>query len=170
MAPTRDVAVTYRIVRAPSPGGPRKTVVRQTEAGLKVRVDSYIFDDAKTAYEGMIIDRMANRATVLVFANELAIEAPAVGVTLPGITMTPDMAFRRGGTRSVAGLSCADWDVVPAGSAEPWKACVTADGVVLHVVSATREIEATAVAYGALPGNVFEAPAELKRVTAERKQ
>ncbi len=169
MAPTRDVTVTYRVVRAPAAGGPRKTVVRQTETGSRLRVDSYIFDDAKTAYEGMIIDRVANRATVLVFANELAVEAPAAGVALPGITMTPDMGFRRRGTRSVAGLSCTDWEVVPAGPAEPWTACVTADGVVLRAASATREIEATAVAYGAVPGGVFEVPAGLKRVTAAPK-
>ena len=169
MAPTRDVTVTFHVVRAPTAGGPRKTVVRQTEAGLKLRVDSYIFDDAKTAYEGMIVDRMANRATILVFANELAVEAPAAGVTLPGITMTPDMGFRRRGARTVAGLSCTDWDVVPAGSAEPWTACVTADGVVLRAASATREIEATAVAYGAVPGSMFEVPAGLKRMAAERK-
>ena len=169
MAPTRDVTVTYRVVRSPTAGGPRKTVMQQTEAGLRSRVDSYIFVDAKTAYEGLIVDRLANRATVLVFANELAVEAPAAGVALPGITMTPDMGFQRRESRTVAGLSCSDWDIVPAGSAEPWTACVTADGVVLRAASATREIEATAVVYGTVPGSVFEVPAGLKRMAAERK-
>ena len=59
LAPARDVTITYRIVKAVSPGGPAKLVVQQTAGAAKTRVDSYIFADGRTPYEGMIVDRQS---------------------------------------------------------------------------------------------------------------
>lgn len=161
LAPTADVAVTYRVVRAATPGGPRKLTVRQTAGAAKTRVDSYIFADGKTPYESMIADRASDRMQVLVYARQAVIQAPSDGYEIPGITLTPDMGFKRGADKTIAGLKCADWEVTPPKRA-PWTACITANGVVLRTSSATREMEATSVEFGSLLANIFLPPPDLK--------
>ena len=99
LAPTVDVAVTYRVVRAVAPGGPRKMTVQQTAGAMKTRIDSYIFADGKTPYEGMIADRKSDRMQVLAYARQAVMEAPADGFAIPGVTLAPDMLFKRGADR-----------------------------------------------------------------------
>ena len=161
LAPTADVAVTYRVVRAIAPGGPRKMTVQQTAGAMKTRIDSYIFADGKTPYEGMIADRKSDRMQVLVYARQAVMQAPADSFAIPGVTLAPDMLFKRGADRTVAGLKCTDWGVTPP-TGEPWTACVTATGAVLRTSSATREIEATSVSFAPLPASTFVPPPDLK--------
>jgi hypothetical protein len=169
LAPARDVTVTYRIVRAISPGGPAKLELRETATGAKLRVDSYIFLDARTPYEGMILDRKTGSVSILVFARRAVVESHADDFVVPGITLTPDMRFQRRGDKTVAGFKCTDWDVTPA-SGDPWTACVTRDGVVLRATSAKREMEATSVKFEPLLASTFVPDKDLRRmVTAPTK-
>ena len=165
LAPVRDVTVTYRIVKAVAPGGPAKLVMQQTKGAEKIRIDSYIFADAKTAYEGMIFDRKTGAASILVYARAMVFETHPPSFAVPGITLTPDMRFQRQGDKTVAGLKCTDWDVTPP-TGEPWTACVTPDGVVLRTASPTREMEATAVKLEPLPASSFVPGKDLKRMVA----
>ena len=165
LAPMRDVTVTYRVVRAIQPGGPAKLVLQETASGAKIRVDSYIFLDARAAYEGMIVDRKTNKLSMLVFARRAVVETQAEGFAIPGITLTSDMRFQRRADKTVAGLKCTDWDITPP-SGDPWTACITRDGVVLRAASAKREIEATAVKFEPLLASTFIPDKDLKPMVA----
>lgn len=161
LAPAADVTVSYRVVRAVAPGGPLKLVLRQTAGAAKTRVDSYIFADGKAPYESMILDRQSDRMQVLVFARQAVIQTPSEGFAIPGISLAPDMRFKRGADKTVAGLKCTDWDVTPP-KGDAWTACITPDGVVLHSAGATREMEATAVKFAPLAASTFVPTPDLK--------
>jgi hypothetical protein len=164
LAPTADVTATYTVVRAATPGGPRKIVVRQTAGGAKTRIDSYIFADGKTPYESMILDSKSDRLKILVFARQAVVDAPSDGFSLPAYTMTAAMRFKRGADKTLAGQKCSEWEVAPT-KGDPWTACVTAKGVVLRSNSPTREMEATAAKQGPLPADTFAVPPDLKPMT-----
>ena len=166
LVPARDVTVTYRVVRAISPGGPAKLVLRETASGAKIRVDSYIFLDARTPYEGMIVDRQTSLVSMLVFARRAVVESQIKDFAIPGITLMPDMRFQRRGDKTVAGFNCTDWDVTPA-SGDPWAACVTRDGVVLRATSAKWEVEATSVKFEPLLAGTFVPDKDLRRMVTE---
>ena len=154
LAPVRDVTVTYRVVKAIAPGGPAKLVFQQTAGAAKTRIDSYIFADARTSHEGMIVDRETGQVSILVYARQMAVETHPQAFAIPGITMTPDMRFQRLGNRVIAGLECTDWNVAPA-TGDARTACITSDGVVLRTASAKRELEATFVKFEPLLAGTF---------------
>ena len=153
-------------------------MIHQAARAAKTLVDNFIFIDAKAPYEGLIVDPAADRLLVLVYGKGVAIETSAAGFAIPGITLTPDMRFQRGGTNAIAELPCTDWDIAPgnigaaqssAAKQEPWTVCITTDGVVLRASSAMREMEAISVKYGPLPADRFVPPAELKLMKAAPK-
>lgn len=162
LAPSVDVAVTYRVVRAVAPGGPAKIVVQETASAAKMRIDSFIFADSKAPYEGMIADRGANQLKVMIYARQAVVEGPADGFFLPGVSLTPDMRFKRGAEKKVAGFACTEWTVTPP-QGDSWTSCITGNGVVLRTASPTREMEATAVKYEPLLASTFVPPPDLKR-------
>ena len=163
LTPVRDVAVTYRVVKAVAPGGPAKLVIQQTAGAMKMRIDSYIFPDARTPYEGVMVDRTSGEVSVLVYGRQIVVGTHPPRFTMPGITMTPDMRFQRRDERTIAGLQCTDWAVAPA-TGEPWTACITGDGVVLRTASANREMEATSVTFEPLPASTFVPDRDLRHM------
>jgi hypothetical protein len=163
LAPVRDVTVTFKVTKAVNPGGPAKLVMQITKGGALARIDSYIFVDARTPYEGMIFNSKTGLAEVLLYARSMVFEAHPPNLAIPGVTLTPDMAFRRRGDRTIAGIPCSDWDVTPPGG-EAWTACVTKDGVVLRTVSPKREMEAIAMKFEPLLASTFVPDKDLKRV------
>ena len=171
LAPTRDVVVSYRVVRAAAQGGPAKLVVSHDAASRHVRIDSFIFADGKAPYEAMIVSQSDNKTLVLAFARQAAIEAEGTGFARPGLGFAAGSSFQQRGGKTVTGLPCTEWEVTPPkggtdAAAEPWTACVTADGVLLRSVSSVRELEATSVKFAPVPPAVFVAPPDLKRVVA----
>ncbi len=175
MNPTRDVTVTYKVLKAEVAGGPAKLVIARDGTDSHLRIDSYIFADATIPYEGLIFDYKANRVLALLYSRQVALDSPGSGFEIPGLTMAPDMTYQRKGDETVAGMACTDWAVTPAAKdaakpearkAEPFTACVTADGVLLRSVSATREMEATTVSFDPIPAAKFTVPPDLKRLMA----
>ncbi len=164
LAPTADVTATYTVVRAQASGGPRKIVVRQTAGGTRTRIDSYIFADGKAPYETLLLDSKSNRSKVLVYARQAVFDIPSEGVGLQEYALTPDLRFKRGPDKTVAGQKCTEWTATPP-KGDPWTTCVTAKGVVLRTASATRELEATAVKTAPLPADTFAIPPDLKPMT-----
>ncbi|MEI7710670.1 MAG: hypothetical protein WCI94_04510 [Rhodospirillales bacterium] len=164
LVPAADTTTVYSVVRAASPGGPRKIVVRQTAGGTKTRIDSYIFADGKTPYESMILDSKSDRIKILIFARQAVVDAPAEGFALPAYTMTSAMRFKRGSDKTLVGQKCSEWEVAPT-KGDSWIACVTAKGVILRSNSPTREIEASSVKSGPLSADTFGVPPDLKPMT-----
>jgi hypothetical protein len=154
LAPSRDVTVSYHIIRSVAPGGPSKLLVMQNKGGAKMRIESYIFADGSVPYEGMIVDRATGDVSMLLYARQIVVVGHTPDYAIPGITMTPDMNFKRGGKRTIAGVACTDWEIAPP-KGEGWTACITGDGVVLRVTSPKREMEATSVAYAPLLASIF---------------
>jgi len=165
LAPSRDVTVTYHIIRAVAPGGPAKLTVMQSKGGTRMRIESYIFADGSVPYEGTIVDRSTGDVSMLVYARQIVVVSHPASFAVPGITMTPDMRFKRGEKRTIAGTVCTDWDVTPPKS-EGWTACITGDGVVLRVAGAHREMEATNVAYAPLLASTFVPDKDLHPMVA----
>ncbi len=165
LAPTRDVTVSYHIIRAVAPGGPSKLVVMQTKGGTKVRVESYIFADGSVPYEATIVDRTTGDVSMLLYARQVVVVSHSPDFAIPGITMAPDMRFKGGGKRTIAGVTCTDWEIAPA-KGEGWTACITGDGVVLRAASSKREMEATSVAYAPLLASIFVPDRDLHPMVA----
>ena len=109
------------------------------------------------------MDRSTGEVSMLVYARQIAVVGHPPNFVVPGITMTPDMNFKRGGKRTIAGTACTDWDVTPP-KTEGWTACITADGVVLRVAGTHREMEATSVAYAPLLAGIFVPDQDLHRM------
>ena len=180
LEPVRDVTVTYRVVRAAVEGGPAKLVIKRDASGTFTRIDSFIFADARSPYEGVIFDAKSNRILALLYARQLVLDSPGNAFALPGISLSVDMGFRREGTKTILGMPCTEWSVTPPkpdpakgdpakvdpAKLEPWTACVTEDGVLLRSASPTRELEALSVSYDKLPAAAFAPPPDLKRMTA----
>jgi hypothetical protein len=165
LVPSRDVTVSYHIVRAVAPGGPAKLTVMQSKGGTRMRIESYIFADGSVPYEGAIVDRATGDVSMLVYARQIVVVGHTPDYAIPGITMTPDMNFKRGGKRTIAGVACTDWEIAPP-KGEGWTACITADGVVLRTASPKREMEATSVAYAPLLSSTFVPDKDLRPMVA----
>lgn len=152
LSPTRDVSVTYRVAAG------QEMRMSWLVAEQRMRVDmpggagwSVVDQNSRTMFMVMDQQRMV---------MELPMQGGPGGVSIP--TRPPDSArFTRGGTATVAGLSCTIWRYVD--GTTRGEACLTADGVMLRS-SGTHDgqggsVEATAVAYGPQDPARFRRPA-----------
>lgn len=152
LSPTRDVSVTYRVAAG------QEMRMSWLVAEQRMRVDmpggaGWLVVDQNSRTMFMVMDQQR-------MVMELPMQGGPGGVSIP--TRPPDSArFTRGGTATVAGLSCTIWRYVD--GATRGEACLTADGVMLRS-SGTHDgqggsVEATAVAYGPQDPTRFRRPA-----------
>ena len=168
LSPSRDVTIIYRMVKTVVAADASKLVVRQDAGGSRMRLDAYIFDDAKFPYESAIYDRKSNDLTSLRFARQLAVDVPNNETGIPGFSLTASMTFKRLEDSSVNGATCTNWDIVVPPN-QTWTGCVDQNGVLLRSVSPTREVEATSVTFDPLPADTFDIPADLRHVPAPKQ-
>lgn len=143
--PTRDVDITYQITR---PDQPPVTSRRWLASEHLQRVDG---SDKSTT----IFDRNKGEFTLLNPANRTYRKFEGS----PRMPMSPQKgtALTRGGESTVAGLKCIDWSWTL--DAETRTACLTADGVLLHlVVDGKTVMQARSVKYGPQPAELFQVP------------
>ncbi len=152
LSPTRDVSVTYRVAAG------QEMRMSWLVAEQRMRVDmpggaGWSLVDQKSQTMFMVMDQQR-------MVMELPMQGGPGGISIP--TRPPDSArFTRGGTATVAGLSCTIWRYVD--GTTRGETCLTADGVMLRS-SGTHDgqggsVEATAVAYGPQDPARFRRPA-----------
>ena len=141
VAPTRDVAVTYRTTGGRDAGELRAAWLADEE---KMRLD--------TPGGAFIRDGRAKRDTLLMTEQRMFVEGESEKGQGGGFSLAePGDTVAREGTDSVAGHECTDWRIEakkdsPDGRAEVKRACVTADGVPLRVVQGEGEARRATVA------------------------
>lgn len=163
LRPTKDVAVTYRLVGMPAQGAngqampPQEMRMAWSVTEGKQRVDP------PGGMGWMLIDRGANSAVMVMEPQRVVLALPANAAAAMSQDAPPDARFTRKGTAQVAGQSCTEWDVVvPQGTST---ICVTEDGVMLRAASplpdgsGVSRLEATEVRYGAQDPARFRVPA-----------
>ncbi|MCR0980834.1 hypothetical protein [Roseomonas populi] len=157
MAPSRDVAVTYRITGA-GPGTAEMRVA-WTASGLSRM-------EPPGAPGWILVERNPPRATMVVDSERSFMELPAEMAAGMRLDPPPGAALTKGREDRVAGESCTQW-------AGPRRTviCVTAEGVLLRSVSALpgggeNRMEATSVRYGAQDPARFRVPAGYRRKQA----
>ncbi|ONG53807.1 hypothetical protein BKE38_11355 [Pseudoroseomonas deserti] len=163
LQPTRDVAVTYKMIGGPAaPGAAGAQDIRMawSVAAGKQRVDP------PGGMGWMLIDRKANSAVMVMEAQRSIMTMPPATVSQMTQQMPPDARFTRKGSATVAGLSCTEWDVVT--QQVNTTLCVTDDGVMLRAAGQApnggglRGMEATEVRYGTQDAARFTVPADYK--------
>ncbi len=139
--PSRDVDVTYRMVRGDRVLTER---MRWQAATQRQRVDP--------PTEGLfiVIDYRAGRMHTVRLSDRLVLDmaAPATG----------DGAYVRQGADQVAGLACTDWEAT-ATDGRATVACITDDGVMLRATAGGRTlVSAVAVDYAPQDPALFATP------------
>ncbi|MBE9607286.1 DUF4412 domain-containing protein [Acetobacteraceae bacterium H6797] len=158
LQPTRDVAVTYKMVGPATPGapGPQEIKMAWDVSEGRQRVDP----PGGTGW--MLIDRKANSAVMVMEQQRMIMTMPPATVAQMTQQTPPDARFTRKGTATVAGTQCTEWEVVTPQVTS--NICVTTDGVMLRAMGempnggGTRGMEATEVKYGAQEASRFTVP------------
>ncbi len=162
LEPTRDVAVTYRLVGTGAQG---QVSLAWRASGRQARMDnpdgSFLIADLAGGSGFMAHDQ---------HRELMVLPAPPTDGGIPGL-VPPGGSFSREGADKVAGQDCVAWRVrMPDGSGG--RACITADGVVLRSVGSggagqpEQGLEATAVSYAAQNPARFARPAGYREIAA----
>jgi hypothetical protein len=161
LEPTRDVAVTYRIV---GQGAQGQVNLAWRASSRQARLDnpdgSFLVADLAAGTGFMASDRERQL---------MVLPAPPPNAGVPGL-VPPGGHFTREGTDRVAGIECTNWRVeLPEGGRG--RVCVTADGVVLRSVGSAagqpeQGLEATSVTFAPQNPARFNRPAGYREVQA----
>ncbi|HVC59904.1 MAG TPA: hypothetical protein VND19_06015 [Acetobacteraceae bacterium] len=158
LAPTRDVAVTYRVSGANRTNGAAIIKMTYADHDQKVRLDLFAFEGATTPFGSLIYDQPDNRVLSLIRDRNAYFELPATGRVNPGLMLGANMQYKRLGTATIAGQKCTDWQVSD-GAEDKGTTCVTDDGIVLRGTRLKPKpsgIEAIAIDYGTPPDSIFQ--------------
>ncbi|WP_237215319.1 DUF4412 domain-containing protein [Falsiroseomonas oryziterrae] len=158
LTPTRDVAVTYRVIGAGAqqipPGAPNSMTISWLAAQGLMR------SDMPGGMGWMVADPRNGRAFMVMEPMRAIMDIPAAQAMAQQMN-SPTATFRREGTATIAGQQCTVWVVQDGGS--QGRSCVTADGVVLRAEGThqgqTGGMEATAVQFGPQDPARFQRPA-----------
>lgn len=151
--PTRDVAVTYRVMGAGPQAQGTEMTMAWNAAGQLLRTDL----PGGVGY--MITDQQNRRGFMVMEAQRMIMDVPmeqAVGMT----DAMRNARFTRGANATIAGTTCTTWTFQT--PEQNGTACVTADGVMLRS-QANRgnqqvTMEAVRVTYGAQNPARFQRP------------
>ena len=168
MLPTRDVVVTYRVDGVGMEGA-HKMQVTYARSGLQTRIDYFRWVEAKDAFVSIVFDRPANRSLVIMPEEKGYTLTPIGATPNRAALLKPWMQFARKYESSVAGTACTQWEIRRSGNPDyVGNACVTDDGVVLHLVSNDRTdaaLTAITLSYGPTPTGIFNPPMQFTRLS-----
>jgi len=160
LTPTRYVQVDYDVQPDGMPE-PKRVRTWFAQNGGLMRIDSP---------QGMgetVLNRMTRQVTIIINTQKIYSQLDArYGISNPFL-LDLSMSFSRKGTSSIAGVACTEWDVrTDQGTAV---ACVTEDGVILREVGVDGDglkgrIEAVHVVYGPIALDMFQPPANYRRI------
>jgi uncharacterized protein DUF4412 len=159
--PTRDVAVTYNLDHAGA-GSPKQAHLYYSSDTNRLRLET-------PATKGFVlIDRAAKVMTVVMAPQHIYFDTPLDPEMAAGFLLNERMKFARGGSETIAGLQCTDWDVETAQA--KGKVCVTDDGVLLLGRGREKEgtegggLEAVEISYAPQPSTLFVPPAGFRKI------
>ena len=156
--PTRDVAVTYRVLGEASPQAPRAFTVAVLAAEGRLRAESpslpaWGLTDRRTGRTEMVMDSMR-----VVTPSPLRQDE-----AMRYLRLAETARLTRAGAATVAGQSCSNYRFDEGG--QRGTACLTADGVLLRGVNERGEgVEATRVDYARQDPARFRVPEGYRRV------
>ncbi|MBW8270955.1 hypothetical protein [Caldovatus aquaticus] len=153
-APTRDVAVTYRLGSAAAPAGAAASEMRIAWLAAERRMR---LDLPGQGY--LLVDQRNQRALMVMDGERVVMEIPFAQNTRRMGQLPPGARLTRGGDDRVAGIPCTVWTYQDRG--HTGRSCVTADGVVLRVQGDEGPddfLEAREVAYGPQDPASFHPP------------
>jgi hypothetical protein len=146
LLPTRDVDITYDIIRSQRPKVRER--VRWLASEHLERVES-------SGRSITIFDRNAHEVTLLIPANRTYRKLD--GAPRRRTEPEPGAILKRGSDAVIAGLSCTAWTWTE--DVETHTLCVTADGVMLRlIVDGLTVREARAVTYAPQRAELFRVP------------
>jgi hypothetical protein len=156
LVPTRDAAVTYRIL---TDGPPRELHVHEQSATGMVRFEVQ-------GQGGFALMNLRTGQVVLVVPQQHAyLDMPPGAASGPRqFLLDPGMKFTRTGNATIAGNDCTLWKVD--GPEGPGTVCVTAEGVILRASGTSGQagahggLEAISVSYLPQPAELFTYPAD----------
>lgn len=163
ITPTRDVAVTYRVLGgAPGAAGSQAIVISWNASLGTMR------SDMPGGMGWMVADPKNGRAFLVMEPMRAVMDMP-IGQAMQQHMNSPSATFRRDGTATVAGLPCQVWIVQDGGNRG--RSCITTDGVPLRVEGTAAQgqtggMEATQVAFGPQDPARFQRPAGYQTMTA----
>jgi hypothetical protein len=159
--PTRDVAVTYTLDHE-GPGAPKQAHMYFSAGTNRLRLE-------RPNQRGfLIIDRAAKIMTVVMGPQHLYFQMPLDPEMASGFILNGDMKFVRGGSETIAGQNCTDWQVES--SRATGTVCVTNDGVLLlgrgkdKNGNAHGGLQAAEVSYEQQPLSLFVPPAGFTQI------
>jgi hypothetical protein len=158
LRPSRDVVVEYR---NGEPGQAAGTAVTMHFAnkGNRLRIDP------ANSPTYRIYDIKVNRLTIVMTDKHTFEDRPSDPSMVP-LYFSPEAAFTRTGTETIAGLSCTTYDANLHG--RRGQLCLTADGVILRARTQqgdqVRELHAVNVSYTEQPATLFEPPPSFQNV------
>jgi hypothetical protein len=155
LLPTHDVAVTYQLG-----GGHGEAAVHWQAGGRQLRVDL-----PHDTYA--VVDLARLSATLVLPELQTLMQMPLSPSQAEALEPGPEARFVREGSNVVAGLRCTVWSVEAAEG--HGTVCLTRDGVLLSGQATDRSghggmVEAVAVRYAPQPQELFQLPADYKRL------
>jgi len=154
LTPTRDVAVTYRMLGGPAGQAGQQGIVVSWNAQLGA-----MRSDMPGGMGWMVADRKNGRGFMVMEQMRMVMDLPA-GQMLQQHMDSPNATFRREGADTVAGLRCTVWSVQDQGSTG--RSCITDEGVMLRAEGTHQGqsggMEATQVAFGPQDPRRFQRP------------
>lgn len=154
--PTRDVAITYKLLGAPAGQGvPQEIGIAYLAAERKMRLDMGAVIPGMNAWG---LTDMASGRTDVVMENMRAVMANPGGADVArGLRLAETARMTRADTATVAGLRCTNWRYDNEG--QRGTACLTDDGVMLRASNEQGQgMEATRVTYAAQDPTRFRVP------------
>jgi hypothetical protein len=158
--PVHDSKIVYD-VRAQKQD-PARITVYFGQGGNMLRVDG------PDGQGDTVLDRATGTLTVVINAARAFMVIPSKGPVADPFLLDPAADYVRvGTTRTIAGLSCADWQI--SSSKGRATACVTADGLLLAAngvdgTGASGEVRALDVSSEPLAPGIFAPPAGYQRI------
>jgi hypothetical protein len=154
LTPTRDVAVTYRLLGGGPQAGQQAIVIAWNAQLGAMR------SDMPGGMGWMVADPRQGRAFMVMEQQRMVMDLP-VGQVMQQHMNSPTATFRREGSATVAGLPCTIWAVEDRGNRG--RSCVTADGVPLRAEGTAAGgqsggMEATQVTFGPQDPARFQRP------------
>jgi hypothetical protein len=167
LAPNRDVTVTYAVTRATADHVAHKLRLIYVARGPAIRVDSFVFPDGRTPFNTVLFDGAQAKRIIIVYQLQGYFEEDLASPDMPELIPDAAMHFTRGAPRTIAGLSCTDWQAT-SDRFENVTYCLTDDGIVLASDTKTRTLQATDVVPGVPADAPIAVPSDLRRLQARK--
>lgn len=159
LAPAHDVSGTYVMTR---PDGTKTFTIEYSKSADTLRIDpqdghGYILYDFETKDAKLVIPQMQRYMDNPQIADRVT--------ALQDKIDNGDAAIVKGGTETIAGHECTDYNATDKAKDKSASMCVTDDGVLLKITSEDGSIVAQSVSYNDVPAAEVTVPSDYTQFT-----